>query len=209
LPGTIFATADAIVAAGGQALAARCDISRDEDIDGVVTLATETFGRLDILVNNAMSPSRGAFADTPIGLWDESIATNIRSLLVFCRRVLPEMSKGSGGSIINISSGAAEHGSNAHLPTGFGVYAMAKAAMERFSTAVAPELATHGVAINALRPGAVKTELALRELGEDFDWSNWTAPEAVVPAVVFLAGQRGDEFTGRIVDSPQFGTRWP
>jgi NAD(P)-dependent dehydrogenase (short-subunit alcohol dehydrogenase family) len=119
------------------------------------------------------------------------------------------MAANGGGSIINISSGAAEHASNAILPPGYAVYAVAKAAMERFSTVVAPEIAGQGVAINALRPGAVKTELATRELGEDFDWSGWRTPQAVVPAVVFLAGQRGDGFTGRVVASPAYGTAWP
>ena len=63
--------------------------------------------------------------------------------------------------------------------------------------------------MNALRPGAVKTELATLELGEDHDWSGWSAPEAVVPAVVYLAAQTGSGFTGRVVDSTQFGTTWP
>ena len=60
----------------------------------------------------------------------------------------------------------------------------------------------------ALRPGAVKTETAVHELGEDFDWTGWTDPEAVVPAVVYLAAQRADGLTGRIVDSTQFGVTW-
>ena len=53
------------------------------------------------------------------------------------------------------------------------------------------------------------TELATRELGEDYDWSAWAAPEAVVPAVVFLASQTPATFTGRIVSSPAFGIDWP
>ncbi len=56
---------------------------------------------------------------------------------------------------------------------------------------------------------AVRTELAERELGADHDWSGWTTPEAVVPAVVFLAAQIGTDFTGRIVDAGQFGVSWP
>jgi hypothetical protein len=55
----------------------------------------------------------------------------------------------------------------------------------------------------------VKTEMSVHELGEDHDWSGWKTPDAVVPAVAFLAAQRGDSFTGRIVDSTQFGTTWP
>ena len=81
--------------------------------------------------------------------------------------------------------------------------------MERFTTALAPELREFGVTINALRPGAVKTEMSTRELGEDHDWTGWTTPDAVVPAVAFLADQAGTDFTGRIVDSTQFGKTWP
>ncbi|TMK65410.1 MAG: hypothetical protein E6G60_05045 [Actinobacteria bacterium] len=55
----------------------------------------------------------------------------------------------------------------------------------------------------------MKTELATRDLGEDFDWSGWNAPESVVPSVVFLARQIGTDFTGRIVDVAHFGTTWP
>jgi len=156
-----------------------------------------------------MAPTRGRFEETTAQMWDTSMRTNVRSLFLLCQGVLPHMAKAGGGSIINISSGAAEHASSARLPPGYAVYSVAKAAMERFSTAVAPELAERGVAVNALRPGAVKTELATRDLGEDFDWTGWTAPQAVVPAVVFLAAQRPDTFTGRVVDSPSYGTAWP
>ena len=209
MPGTVHATAEAVSAAGGRALAVGCDISRDGDIARLIGRTIDEYGRVDILVNNAMSPLRGRFEDTDVSVWDAAIATNIRSLLVLCQSVLPHMMRQGGGSIINISSGGAEHASTPYLPPGFAIYAMAKAAMERFTTASAPELAERGVAINALRPGAVKTELAVHELGEDNDWSSWTTPDAVVPAVVFLAAERGDGFTGRIVDSPRFGKDWP
>jgi NAD(P)-dependent dehydrogenase (short-subunit alcohol dehydrogenase family) len=81
--------------------------------------------------------------------------------------------------------------------------------MERFTTALAPELVDRGITVNALRPGAVKTELTTREYGEDHDWSGWTGPEAVVPAANFLACQIATDFTGRIVDAPGFGVSWP
>jgi NAD(P)-dependent dehydrogenase (short-subunit alcohol dehydrogenase family) len=95
------------------------------------------------------------------------------------------------------------------MPPGYVIYAVAKAAMERFSTALAPELIEFGININALRPGAVKTELSVRELGEDHDWSGWKTPADVVPAVVYLAKQIGTDFTGRVVDSTEYGTTWP
>jgi NAD(P)-dependent dehydrogenase (short-subunit alcohol dehydrogenase family) len=209
LPGTIHDAAADVKATGRQAVAVRCDVGVADDVASLFGRAMDAFGRIDVLVNNAMAPTRGTFDATTVEMWDESMTTNLRSLFVACKGVVPLMEAGGGGSIINISSGAAEHAASARLPPGYAVYSVAKAAMERFSTALAPELAPHGVAMNALRPGAVKTELATRDLGEDFDWSGWTTPEAVVPAVLFLAQARPPAFTGRVVDSPSFGRTWP
>ena len=209
LPGTIHATVAEIEKAGGSALAVRCDIGVVADVDAMVGAALDRFGRIDILVNNAMAPTRGLFDETSLDMWDESMTTNVRSLFTTTKAVVPPMTAGGGGSIINISSGAADPAVGASLPAGFAVYSVAKAAMERFSTAMAVELTPKGIAVNALRPGAVKTEMATRELGEEFDWSGWKTPEAVVPAVIWLAGQRGDGFTGRVIDSTTFGSAWP
>ncbi|MCU1460410.1 MAG: short-chain dehydrogenase [Acidimicrobiales bacterium] len=209
LPGTIGATAEAITRAGGRAIAIRCDIGDEEDIKRLVEQTVHEFGRLDVLVNNAMAPTRGRFDESSVAMWDESMRINVRSLYVGCQAALPHLQAAGGGSIINISSGGAEHSSNPYLPPGFIFYAVAKAAMERFSTVIAGELAEHNVAINALRPGAVRTELAEHELGPDQDWTGWATPDAVVPAVLHLAVQRGDGITGRVVDSTQFGRTWP
>jgi citronellol/citronellal dehydrogenase len=209
LPGSVSETVAAIEAAGGTALALRCDIGSADDIEALVATTGERFGRIDVLVNNAMAPTRATFADSTVDEWDESMRVNVRSLYVSCRAVVPHMRAAGGGSIINISSGGAGHESTPFMPPGFLTYAVAKAAMERFSTALAPELVADNVAVNALRPGAVKTELATLELGPDHDWSGWATPEAVVPAVVHLAAQRADGLTGQVVDSTQYGTVWP
>jgi len=209
LPGTIHDTVGAIEAAGGRALAVRCDIGVPDDIERLVATAVDSYGRIDVLINNAMAPTRSTFADATVDQWDESLRVNVRSLFLLCRAVAPHMERNGGGSIVNVSSGGASHESTPFMPPGYVMYAVAKAAMERFSSAVAPELRGLGIAINALRPGAVKTELSTRELGEDHDWTGWTTPDAVVPAVVFLAQQVESDFTGRIVESTQFGTTWP
>jgi NAD(P)-dependent dehydrogenase (short-subunit alcohol dehydrogenase family) len=209
LPGTIRATVAEIEEEGGSALAVRCDIGVVSDVYAMVEAALDRFGRVDILVNNAMAPTRGAFDETSLDMWDESMTTNVRSLFTTTKAVVPAMTAGGGGSIINVSSGAADHAVSASLPAGFAVYSVAKAALERFSTAMAVELTPKGIAVNALRPGAVKTEMATRELGEQYDWSGWTTPAAVVPAVIWLAGQRGNGFTGRVIDSTTFGSAWP
>ena len=209
LPGSIHETAGAIAAAGGRALAVRCDIGVADDITALVDRSVDAFGRVDVLVNNAMTPTRGSFDETTVAMWDESMRVNVRSLFLFAKAVVPHMDANGGGSIINISSGGAAHESTPYMPPGFTTYAVAKAAMERFSTILSVELIRKNVAINALRPGAVKTELATLELGDDHDWSGWTTPEAVVPAVVHLAQQRGDGLTGRVLESTQFGSTWP
>jgi NAD(P)-dependent dehydrogenase (short-subunit alcohol dehydrogenase family) len=208
LPGTIHETVDAIRANGGSALAVRCDIGVADDIMGLVAAAVGEFGHVDVLVNNAMAPTRAPFVESSVDQWDESMRINVRSLFLTAKAVLPSMTARGGGSIINISSGAADPAVTG-LPPGFLTYSVAKAALERFSSALADELAAHNVAVNALRPGAVKTEMAVHELGADYDWSGWGEPEAVVPAVVFLAAQRGDGFTGRIVDATQYPIYWP
>jgi 3-oxoacyl-[acyl-carrier protein] reductase len=160
-------------------------------------------------MNNAMAPTRASFDESTVEMWDESMRVNVRSLYVLTKLVEPHMTAQGGGSIVNMSSGGADHSATPFMPPGYVTYAVAKSAMERFSSALAPELVDRGITVNALRPGAVKTELSTREMGEDHDWSGWTGPEAVVPAAVFLAQQIATDFTGRIVDAPAFGISWP
>ena len=208
LPGTVNETADAIRASGGTALAVQCDIGDAGDITRLVDTTVGEFGRLDSLVNNAMTPTRASFAASTVDDWDASMRVNVRSLYLFTKAVVPVMQRTGGGSIINISSGGAEHASQPFMPEGYLIYVVAKAALERFSSAVAPELRPLGVTVNALRPGAVKTEHSTMELGEDYDWSGWKTPDSVVPAVSFLAAQIDTDFTGRILDVSGFGTAW-
>jgi NAD(P)-dependent dehydrogenase (short-subunit alcohol dehydrogenase family) len=195
--------------AGERAIAIPCDIGAEGDIARLVAATVERTGRVDALVNNAMTPTRAAFSDSSVRQWDESMRVNVRSLYLFARAVVPQMARTGGGNIVNISSGGAEHASQPFMPPGYLFYVVAKAAMERFTTALAPELREHNIAINALRPGAVKTEHATAELGDDYDWSSWKTPESVVPAVAFLVDPRRRDFTGRIVDVSNFGTAWP
>jgi NAD(P)-dependent dehydrogenase (short-subunit alcohol dehydrogenase family) len=208
LPGTIDEVAAAIRDAGGDAIAVRCDIGNEADITNLVDATVAKYGRIDVLVNNAMAPTRGHFDDTTNDMWDESMRINVRSLFLTAKAVAAVMSKQGSGSIINISSGAADPYITG-MPPGYLTYSVAKAALERFSTALAIEFAPMGIAVNALRPGAVKTEMTVHELGEDYDWTGWKTPEAVVPAIVYLAEQDGSGFTGKIVDSTQYGVVWP
>jgi NAD(P)-dependent dehydrogenase (short-subunit alcohol dehydrogenase family) len=208
LPGTIHDTVAEIEAAGGTALAIRCDIGDEADIRHLVDETVAQFGRLDVLVNNAMSPTQALLAESNVGEWDESMRVNVRSLYVFVQAVTPYMVAAGGGSIINISSHGAAHETTPFMPPGYLVYSVAKAALERFTTAAAPELLPLGITINALRPGAVKTEMTALEFGDDHDWSGWATPDSVVGPVAALAVATGAEQTGRILDVAGFQKLW-
>jgi len=208
--GTIHETVAAIEDIGGTAIAVRCDIGEQRDLEALIATTVAELGGLDVLVNNAMSEWRAPFVDSTLDQWDDSMRVNVRSLYIVSKAALGPMTERGGGSIINVSSGAADPNIPPEfMPPGYLIYSVAKAALEKFSVALAGELAPSNIAVNALRPGAVKTEHAAKELGPDFDFSGWTEPEAVVPAVRFLAAQRADGLTGRVVDSTQFGARWP
>ena len=209
LPGTIGATSNAITSAGGTAIPMQCDIGDAGDITRLVDTSVAEFGRIDVLVNNAMTPTRASFEEATVQQWDDSMRVNVRSLFLFTKAVAPVMAGQGGGSIINISSGGADHLAQPFMPPGYMIYVVAKAALERYTSAVAPELRELGINMNALRPGAVKTEHTTRELGENADWSGWKTPESVVPAVAYLATQIGTDFTGRVLDVSGFGVSWP
>jgi len=209
LPGTVEDVAEEIAAAGGQAVAVRADIGVDADVHAMIDAAVASFGRLDALINNAMTPTRAPFDTLTMEQWDDSWRINVRSLLVSCRAAVAAMASTGGGSIVNVSSGAADPWlPHEFLPPGYLAYSVAKAALERFSTALGPEVADRNVAVNAFRPGAVKTEMSVHELGEDYDWSIWKEPASVVPALHCLVQQRADGITGRIVDVADYGTGW-
>ncbi|HEY3722911.1 MAG TPA: SDR family oxidoreductase [Acidimicrobiia bacterium] len=209
LPGTIEATVDAITAGGGRAIAVRCDIGVDADLTALVERTIDEFGRVDSLMNNAMAPTQAVFDASTVDEWDESMRVNVRSLFLLTKLVQPHMTAQGGGSIINMSSHGADHAVTQFMPPGYLTYSVAKAALERFTTALAPELVGRGITVNALRPGAVRTEMTTLEYGEDHDWSGWKGPESVVPAAIFLSTQIATDFTGRICDATTFGVSWP
>ena len=207
-PGTIPETVDAIRSAGGRAVGIRCDIGVPSDIQRLVDGTVEEYGRLDVLVNNAMTPTHAPLSQSTVEMWDDSMRVNVRSLYLFVQAVTPVMTSNGGGSIVNISSGAAAHEVSALMPPGYVIYSVAKAALERFSSAAAPELRSLGININALRPGAVRTEHTTEEFGEDFDWTGWAEPEDVGPPVAYLARQINTDFTGRVLDVSGFAKTW-
>jgi NAD(P)-dependent dehydrogenase (short-subunit alcohol dehydrogenase family) len=209
MPGTIRDTVAEITGTGGTAVAVRCDIGDAAEITHLVDATVAAYGGLDVLVNNAMAPTQALFDESTVEQWDESMRVNVRSLYLFARAVVPLMAARGGGSIVNISSHGADHATTPYMPPGYLFYTVAKAALERFTSALAPEVKPLGIVVNALRPGAVKTEMTELEYGPDHDWSGWTTPDDVVAPVATLASLAGSDFTGHVIDVGSFGKTWP
>lgn len=167
----------------------RCDVRSPEECEKVVRSAMERSGRIDILVNNA-GIARDALAltmDRPT--WEEVIETNAGGVFNFTRLVAKHMIARRSGRIINISSIASRVGGK-----GQSNYAASKAAIEAFTRAVALELASKGVTVNAVAPGLIETEMSLRvrelagsALKKAIPARRFGSPEDVAGVVLFLA----------------------
>ena len=208
IPGSLQSTVELIKEAGGQALAVRCDVTREDEIEGVVGRTISEFGRVDILVNNAGILVPGTIMEMQLRHFDLAYRVNLRGPFVLCRAVIPHMARQGRGHIINVSSlGAIGPGSGPYQePAGSGgtTYGATKAALERFSQGLAAEVFSDNIAVNVLSP-----HLALwsegghyfRTLGGDSpSYSGWRmSGEIIGDAAVFICTQDPRAFTGRIL----------
>ena len=190
LPGTIHRTVDEIQSDGGQALAIRCDIRHEEEVEAMVRQTVAAFGPVDILINNAAATYPAPATDFPLKRWDIIMDVNVRGSFLCIRSVLPGMLERHSGSIVNMTSGAGVMEARTHrgrLPSlGYGV---SKAAVNKLTINLAKELEADGVAVNALMPKtAVATEGALAFFGGKVDPS-FTGPENMAQASLHLAQQ--------------------
>jgi citronellol/citronellal dehydrogenase len=197
LPGTIHRTAREIVADGGEALAIRCDIRHEEEVEAMTREAVLGFGPIDVLVNNAAATYPAPAADFPLKRWDIIMDVNLRGAFLCIRSVLPSMIERGRGSIVNMTSGAGDMEAKRHqgrLPS-LG-YAVSKAALNKLTINLAAELEDAGIAVNALTPkGAIATEGAVAFFGGAIDPS-FDSPENVARATLHLAQQTSAGRTG-------------
>lgn len=191
-----------IEAAGGQCLALKCDVREKLEIQAVVDQAVETFGAVDILVNNA----QGGMDPVPWeDLSDDIVATSLNSgpvaTLRFMQACLPHMKKRGWGRIINTASGAARGG-----VANLGHYAMAKGAIASLTYAAATDLSRFGITVNVIYP-AVVTD-AMKDWMAISDENRRTVENAfpvgfvgdavkdLGPVIVFLASDASGYLTG-------------
>lgn len=164
LPGTIHSAAEEVRAAGGRALAVVCDVRSEEAVEAAVARAVETFGGLDVLVNNASAIHLSGTLETPMKRYDLMQAVNARGTYLTSQKCLPHLLQAQNPHVLNISPPLSME------PRWFrdhAAYTMAKYGMSVYAMAMAAEFADRGVAFNALWPRTtIDTAAIERILGE-------------------------------------------
>jgi 3-oxoacyl-[acyl-carrier protein] reductase len=190
-----------IIAGGGRAEVVAVDVTDADAVGRMVSGAIDRHGRVDILVNNAGIARDQLMMRMKREDWDAVIATNLTAAFTCCQAVLRPMIKQRAGRIVNISSVVGQFGN-----AGQANYAASKAGLIGFTKALAREIASRGVTVNAVAPGLIETDMtkAITEKAHD-DWSSQiplgrlgTAAD-VAAAVCFLASDEASYITGQVL----------
>lgn len=195
--------ADEITAAGGIALAVQAHVGSPDDVAALVGRTVETFGRVDVAVNNAATnPHFGPLLTADEGQWDKILDTNATGAFRVCKAVAPHMEAQGGGKIINMVSVAGLRPS-----PGMGVYGISKAAIIMLTQVLAVELGRANVQVNAIAPGVIKTRFSqmlwqtpqiAEPLLRSLPLGRFGEPEDVAGLALFLASSASDYVTGGV-----------
>jgi 3-oxoacyl-[acyl-carrier protein] reductase len=202
------AVVERIVAAGGDAHAFALDLAAPETIAAAARGTLERWGRLDVLVNNAVMWGERRpweaprFEDVPVDEWRALFRGNAEGHIAAIQAVLPAMRARGWGRIVSVSSGVAEDG----VPGG-GAYGAAKAALHGLTRSLCKELGPDGILVNVVVPGVTMTDrmsaglpAAIRAQREQASpIRRLLGPEEVVPAIVFLCSAANTAVTGEVI----------
>jgi len=197
LEGTIHDTAKAIESQGRQALPVKCDVTEEASVNAMVETAVARFGRVDVLVNNAGVAFFYPIAETPLKRWEMVLKVNLTGAFLCAKAVLPLMVNQKSGSIINISSLAADERDGGNVPTGV-AYAVAKAGLDRFTWGLAVETGKHNIAVNCVKPKEPVDTEGMRFWSKEEDRNGWVSADKMVKCAVFLAAQDASGVTGTV-----------
>jgi 3-oxoacyl-[acyl-carrier protein] reductase len=176
----IDAAAAEIEESGGKALAVPADVASESDVDALFETIETSFGRLDVLVNNAGIGLYGPVVDFPVEDFDKVMAVNLRGAYLCCHYAMQMMVPRRSGYIINISSVVGFKGYANQA-----AYAASKHGVMGLTKSLAVEAQQHGIRVSAILPGAVDTKIA-HEARPDLDPAILMQPDDVAGAVMYL-----------------------
>jgi NAD(P)-dependent dehydrogenase (short-subunit alcohol dehydrogenase family) len=193
-----------IRAGGGEALAVPCNVSHEDQLDGLVSRVLDQWKKIDVLVcNAAVNPHFGPMVEASSEVYDKIMDTNVKHVLGLCNRVAPQMASRREGAIIIISSIGGFKGHRR-----MGLYALSKAAEMQLARNLAVEWGRANVRVNCIAPGLVRTDFA-RVLWEDPDILRRTLrgyplgrigePDDIAGAAVFLASRAAAFVSGQVL----------
>ena len=191
-----------IAAAGGMALAVKMDVADAEQVKAGFKQVVEKFGRLDILVNNAAITRDGLAMRMKVADWETVLRTNLTGAHLCIQQALATMIRARAGRIINITSVVAQSGN-----AGQANYVAAKAGLIGLTKAMAIEIASRNITVNAVAPGFVETpmtdvltEKVKEELKTRIPLGRMGSPRDVAAAIVFLASDEAGYITGHVLN---------
>lgn len=194
--------AAALVEKGGVAMAAPVDVSQSVQVDRLINLTRSTYGRLDILVNNAAHARYDFALDLSEEDWDYTVAICLKGVFLCAQRAAQVMIAQGSGKILNISSMAAHVGLARTV-----AYSASKGGMEAMTRVMAVELAESGVQVNAIAPGPVETEFSREVVSEQgraerlarLPAGRLGSPEDIAGAALFLASSEANWINGAVL----------
>jgi 3-oxoacyl-[acyl-carrier protein] reductase len=190
---------DAVAAAGRRALLVPTDVSDEASVRAMVERAYEEFGEIDVLVNNAGTFGQFFFEDLAVEEWDRVIGVNLRGVFLCTRFVLPRMLRRGRGKVINVASQLGQIGGTEMVH-----YSASKAGVIGFTKALAREVSTKGIHVNAIAPGPILTDMMAEETEEwaarklsELPMGRFGEAHEVAPTAVFLASDDSSYYVGQ------------
>jgi NAD(P)-dependent dehydrogenase (short-subunit alcohol dehydrogenase family) len=179
-------------------LAGGVDLANPDSLGQVVKTALGRFGSIDALVNTVGGWRGGKPAhETDLADWDFLFGINLRTTLLCCRAVIPQMLRQGHGRIVNVASRDALAGS-----AGYSAYSASKSAVLRLTESMAAELKNSNINVNCIMPGTIDTPQN-RKAMPNGDFSKWVAPEAIADVILFLISDAARAISGAAL--PVFG----
>jgi len=208
LEGSLETTVAKIKGAGGEATPVTADISMPEDCERLVKTTRDTYGPLDILINNAALTYFIPIKDYPLNRWMRSWAVNFHAPFILSKLALEDMLPRRSGSIVNISSGAAigpGRGPYTNVPAESGgtCYGAEKAALERFTQGLAQEVYESGVSVTCVSPSLVVPTpgTVFHHLVSSMDDPKGEPVQLMAQAALLLASEPLEKVSGRVTYS--------